>query len=139
MVSIARILRDYRDAGSVNGLLALWGFFDDTTFLTKAGHGGVGYRLKGVDYEGLTHAQRRALVHRFEAGLRLLDEHCVVYQYLLKRTVAPFTAETCPQPIANEAIQPRAAYLNGRRHDLYDLSLYLVLLYEAPHVLRRST
>ena len=26
MVRLARILRDYREAGSVNGLLALWGF-----------------------------------------------------------------------------------------------------------------
>ena len=41
MVRIGRILRDYQDAGSVNGLLALWGFVDDTTFLTKAGHLGV--------------------------------------------------------------------------------------------------
>ena len=139
MVRVGRILRDYQDAGSVNGLLALWGFVDDTTFLTKAGHVGVVYRLRGVDYEGLSHPQRQALVHRFEAGLRLLDEHCRVYQYLLKRTVAPFVAGTCDQPIANEAIQRRAAYLNGRRHDLYELSLYLVLLYEAPHVVRRST
>jgi type IV secretion/conjugal transfer VirB4 family ATPase len=138
MVSIARILRDYRDAGSVNGLLALWGFVDDTTFLTKAGHVGVVYRLKGVDYEGLTHAQRRALVHRFEAGLRLLDEHCVVYQYLLKRTVDPFVADTCAQPIANDAIQQRIAYLNGRRAELYDLGLYLVLLYQASVVRRTS-
>ena len=37
MVRVARIFRDYQDAGSVNGLLALWGFVDDTTFLTKAG------------------------------------------------------------------------------------------------------
>ena len=43
MVSIARILRVYREAGSLNGLLALWGFVDDTTFLTKAGHVGVVY------------------------------------------------------------------------------------------------
>lgn len=139
MVSVGRILRDYRDAGSVNGLLALWGFVDDTTFLTKAGHVGVVYRVRGVDYEGLSHPQRQALAHRFEAALRLLDEHCRVYQYLLKRTVGPFVAATCDQPIANEAIQRRAAYLNGRRDDLYDLSLYLVLLYEAPHVARRST
>ncbi len=124
MVRLGRILRDYQDAGSVNGLLALWGFVDDTTFLTKAGHVGIVYRVRGVDYEGLSHPQRQALAHRFEAGLRLLDEHCRVYQYLLKRTVAPFVAGTCDQPIANEAIQRRAAYLNGRRHDLYDLSLY---------------
>jgi len=47
VVSVGRILRDYRDAGSVNNLLALWGFVDDSTFLTKAGHVGVVYRLGG--------------------------------------------------------------------------------------------
>jgi type IV secretion system protein VirB4 len=139
MVRIGRILRDYQDAGSVNGLLSLWGFVDEWTFLTKAGHVGLVYRLRGVDYEGLSHPQRQALTHRFEAALRLLDEHCRVYQYLLKRIVSPFTAGICLQAIANEAIQRRATYLNGRRQDLYDLSLYLVMLYEAPHVLRRST
>src|SRR6201999_3558665 len=92
VVSVDRILRDYRDAGSVNGLLALWGFVDDVTFLTKAGHVGVVYRLHGVDYEGLSHPQRQALVHRFEAGLRLLNEHCRVYRYLQKKAVAPFDA-----------------------------------------------
>jgi type IV secretion/conjugal transfer VirB4 family ATPase len=139
VVSVGRILRDYRDAGSVNGLLALWGFVDETTFLTKAGHVGVVFRVRGVDYEGVSHPQRQALTHRFEAALRLLDDRCRVYQYLVKRTVSPFVAATCPQPIANEAIQRRAAYLNERRHDLYDLSLYLVLLYEAAHVARKST
>jgi type IV secretion system protein VirB4 len=136
---IHRILRDYRETGSVNGLLSLWGFVDESTFLTKAGHVGQVFRLRGVDYEGLSHPQRYGMTHRFEAALRLLDEHFRLYQYLVKRTVAPFASETCPQPIANEAIQRRAAYLNSRRQDLYDLSLYLVLLYEAPHVLRRST
>ena len=68
-----------------------------------------------------------------------LDEHCRVYQYLLKRTVAPFVPGTCDQPIANEAIQRRAAYLNGRCHDLYDLSLtapFGIKTTEAPHYQR---
>ena len=115
MVKLGRILRDYRETGAINGLLALWGFVDETTFLTKAGHVGVVYRLQGIDYEGLTHGQRQVLVHRFEAGLRLLDEHCRLYQYLIKRHVDPFTAPNCPQPVANEAIQRRCAYLNDRR------------------------
>jgi type IV secretion/conjugal transfer VirB4 family ATPase len=139
VVSVGRILRDYRDSGSVNGLLALWGFVDDTTFLTKAGHVGVVYRMHGIDYEGLSHPQRQQVVHRFEAALRLLDEHCRVYQYLVKRNVEPFSAGVCPRPVANEAIQRRAAYLNTRRPELYDLSLHLVLLYEAPHVVRRAS
>ena len=132
MVRLGRILRDYRETGAINGLLALWGFVDETTFLTKAGHVGVVYRLQGIDYEGLTHGQRRVLVHRFEAALRLLDEHCRLYQYLIKRHVDPFTAANCPQPVANEAIQRRCAYLNDRRGELYQRDLFLVLVYEAP-------
>jgi type IV secretion system protein VirB4 len=139
MVSLARILRDYRDAGSLNGHLALWGFVDDTTFLTKAGHVGVVYRLAGVDAEGLTHAQCYTLVRRFEAGLRLLDERCRVYQYLMKRTIDPLIAAPCAHPIVRDAIRQRTAYLNGRRHDLYQLSLYLVLVYEPPTGVTRRT
>lgn len=36
MVSLKRILRDYKDACSVNGLIGVWGFVDDSAFLTKA-------------------------------------------------------------------------------------------------------
>src|SRR5437870_7884300 len=139
MVSVARILRDYREAGSVNGLLALWGFVDETTFLTKGGHVGVVYRVRGVDDEGLTHGQRSAMVHRFESALRLLDDHCRVYQYLLKRTIDPIVAAPCARPVAHAAIQERAAYLNSRRSDLYELAVYLVVLYEAPTGVRTST
>ena len=98
MVTIGRILRDYRDAGSLNGLLALWGFVDDATFLTKAGHVGLVYQVRGIDYEGLSHAQRRALVHRLEGGLRMLDERCRLYQYLIKQTAAPVVSAPCQQP-----------------------------------------
>ena len=52
----------------MNSLLALWGFVDETTFLTKAGHVGVVYRLQGVDYECLDHPQRRAIVAPLRAG-----------------------------------------------------------------------
>ena len=69
MVRMARILRDYDDAGGLNELISLWGFVDDRVFLTKAGHVGLVYAVRGVDYEGLTHAQRQALVHQVEAGL----------------------------------------------------------------------
>ena len=41
MMRLDRILRDYAEAGAVNAQIALWGFVDDYTFLTKAGHVGV--------------------------------------------------------------------------------------------------
>jgi type IV secretion system protein TrbE len=138
-VRVGRILRDYQDAGSLSSLLAIWGFIDETTFLTKAGCVGVVFRVSGVDYEGLSHQQRHTLVHRIEAGLRLLDEHCRVYQYLLKRALDPIVAAPCAQPVAHAAIQRRAAYLNSRRHDLYELGHYLAILYEPPQSPRRSS
>src|SRR5688572_26093779 len=130
MLSLRRIVRDYEDAGSVNSLIAIWGFVDDHTFLTKAGHLGLVYRLAGVDYECLDQAQRRDVVHRFEAALRLLDESCRVYQYLCKRRIDPIEAVSCRQPIADKAIQGRVGYLNGRRAELHEVELYLVLVYE---------
>ena len=130
MLKISRIFRDYADAGSVNSLLALWGFVDDETFLTKAGHVGVVYRLAGVDYECLDQVQRRDVVHRFEAALRLVDETCRVYQYLCKRRIDPIAAPSCRQRVAHEAMQRRNAYFSARRKELYDLDLYLVLVYE---------
>jgi type IV secretion system protein VirB4 len=139
MLRVGRILRDYRDAGSLNSLVAVWGFVDDTTFLTKAGHVGVVYAVRGVDDERLTHGQRAVLVHQFTAALRLLDDHDRVYQYLIKRTIDAIVTTACANPIAHAAIERRAAYLNGRRSDLYELDLYLVVVHEAPHRARTST
>src|SRR5438094_7509183 len=98
MLNVQRILRDYREAGSVNSLLAVWGFVDDHAFLTKAGHVGLVYRLAGCDFECLDHTQRSGIVHRFEAALRLLDETCRVYQYLCKRRVDSIVAAPCRLP-----------------------------------------
>ena len=58
MMRVDRILRDYADAGAVNAQVALWGFVDEHTFLTKAGHVGVVYRIRGQDTEAL-HAFER--------------------------------------------------------------------------------
>jgi hypothetical protein len=86
--------------------------------------------LRGIDVDGVTHGQRRIVTHQMEAALRHLDEHCRVYQYLVKRIVDPFQAPVCAEPVAQEALNRRTAYLNDRRSDLYQLGQYVVLLYE---------
>jgi type IV secretion system protein TrbE len=138
VVRISRILRDYNDAGGLNTLIAPWGFIGECTLLTKAGHVALAYRLRGVDVDGLTHAERHAFARRLEAALRVFDEHFRVYQYLIKRTADPFVAPACPEPVAQEAANRRAAHLNERRSVLYRLELFLVLLYEPPNRSRAS-
>jgi type IV secretion/conjugal transfer VirB4 family ATPase len=130
MLSVRRILRDYQEAGSVNNLIALWGFVDDHTFVTKAGHLGIVYRVGGVDYECLDQAQRRDVVHRFEAALRLLDDSCRLYQYLCKRRIDALPTANCGRPVVDDAIRRHVEYVNARRQDLYEVELYLVLVYE---------
>jgi hypothetical protein len=77
---------------------------DDTTFLTKAAMSVSSTAFAASTTRVVPRAAPDAR-HRFEAALRLLDEHCRVYQYLLKRTIAPIVSAPCPQPIAHEAIQ----------------------------------
>lgn len=139
MMRLAYITRDHADAGGVNTLLAVWGFVDETTFLTKAGHVGCVFHLTGIDHEGLTHPQRASLTHRIEAALRQLDERCTLYQYVLKRRVPPFEAVPCAQPVAREAIERRVSYLNNRLSTLSRSEHYLALLYEGESVGETST
>lgn len=131
MVSLRRILKDHRDTGSVASLLALWGFIDNRTFLTKAGAVGVVFRLRGVDDECLDHADRRAVALRFEQALRQLDESFRVYQYLFKRVAPTLPAASHAHPVVREALGRRAAYLAGQAENLFEIELFLVVLYEA--------
>ncbi|HEY6359027.1 MAG TPA: hypothetical protein VIX35_12315, partial [Vicinamibacterales bacterium] len=130
MVRLSRILKDYREAGAVNGLLDLWGFVDDTTFLTKAGAVGQVYRLHGVDAECLDHIERRQIGHRFERALRPLDESLRIYQYVIKRLAAPITYAAHPHAVVDGALQRRAAYLAAKADTLFELDQYLVVLSE---------
>jgi type IV secretion system protein VirB4 len=136
---VGRILRDYAEAGAINAQIALWGFVDDNTFLTKAGHVGIVYRVLGQDAEGLTHDQRRLVVHQMEAGLRLLDERCRVYQYVLRQEAEAFTAVPCTRPVAHEAISRRTEFLNRRRDRLFTLDHFLVLVYEPANTSRTAS
>src|SRR3954467_11068105 len=125
MVRFRRILRDYDDAGSLHGLLALWGFVDDTTFLTKGGALGVVYRLSGVDFECLDHPERQAIAHRFEQALRLLDESFRVYQYAIKWPAAPIVAEPHRNEVVHAALRRRSAYLTAKAESLFEIDLHL--------------
>jgi type IV secretion/conjugal transfer VirB4 family ATPase len=130
VVKLSGILKDYREAGALHTRIALWGFIDQHTFLTKAGALGLVYHLKGIDYECLDHAERRDIAQRFERALRQLDESIRVYQYLVKRPAAPIATTPHAHPVVNAALERRAAYLSTKAHALFELDLYFVILYE---------
>ena len=130
MIRLDRIFRDYREAGALNELIALWGFVDDSTFVTKAGDVGLVFAMKGPDATALTHEQRLRLTHQFESAFRLMNERVHVYQYFVKEQAKPFVPASAGRAVAAESFQRRSAFLNGRRSQLFTVSQYLVLLLE---------
>jgi type IV secretion/conjugal transfer VirB4 family ATPase len=136
MVKLSRLLKDHADAGSLNEQLAVWGFVDDATFLTKAGAVGTALRLCPVDDACLESDAREIVSRRFAQALKHLDENYRLYTYLLKRP-ANIVHPTLP---GNQ--EARAAFT--RRRDLFErqadtfftYDLVLVVLYEGWH---RST
>jgi type IV secretion system protein TrbE len=125
-----QLLHRYRQTGAVNGLVNLYGFLDDQVFLTKSGDVGVVLAVTGVDYEGLEPAQRDQVARRFESALRLLDERFRLMQYLIKQRGPEIPVESHADPVTDQALRARHAFLEARRPDLYDLDLFFVVLYE---------
>ena len=106
MMRVPRLLRDYRDAGAVNGLLALWGFVDeDDVPHEEPATSASSIAVRGVDAEGLTHAQRKTLTHRVRGRTALARR-------ALSRLPVPDQAgrrrrshrPRCSQPVAKEAM-----------------------------------
>ena len=70
MLNIARVLKPWKEAASLNAQINLYGFWDSTTFLTKSGDLGVVLRIEGVDYESLDSGEQEYAVRRLEAALK---------------------------------------------------------------------
>lgn len=136
MVRLARILKDYREAGSVSELIAVWGFVRDAVFLTKPGAVGVAYRLSPPDSECMDAATRVAMTARVARVIRQLPEYFRLYTYLLKRPVTPHPPAAHQNPVLNAAFNERAAYITSCAYGFYTCEHYLVLLHEG--LARRS-
>lgn len=130
MVPLSRILKDFREAGTLSGLVAVWGFVGDSVFLTKAGAVGIVYRLSPPDSECLDRDTRIATTARVAQVLRQLNEDFRLYVYLLKRPITPPSPATHANPVVRAALNERAAYIATSGLGFFAGEHYLVLLYE---------
>jgi len=140
MLRLSRILKDYSEAGTLSGLIALWGFARDAVFLTKAGSVGVAYRLTPPDTECMDEAGRGAIAARATQVLKQLSERIHLYVYLLKRPASPLPPQTHRNAAVNAALNERAVFIAGSASRFYTCEHYMVLLHEgSPRVLRTWT
>jgi len=130
MFRLDRIDKAYREAGSFNEQVNLFGFIDDYVFLTKSGDVGVALSVEGVDYECLDSAALDNLTKRLESALKIFDEKCRVYQYLFKHNRAAIPHQTYGNPVVDSAIRNRIEYLNTKAEEIYSLKIYYVILFD---------
>jgi type IV secretion/conjugal transfer VirB4 family ATPase len=126
----SRIWKDYQDAGALHALVGIEAAVDDQTFATKGGALVTVLAVQGSDYECLDPGQLDQLARRFESAIRTLDESFRLYQYLIKRDHAPLPRGRYDNPVVEEAIVNRVAYLEEKAGRLYTLETYFVVVYE---------
>ena len=84
MINLARLFKDYNDAGALNEYINLYGFVSDQAFLTKSGDLGVVIQVEGIDYECLDENPIDSITRRLEVAQKIFDPKFRIYQYLLK-------------------------------------------------------
>jgi type IV secretory pathway VirB4 component len=92
MLRLDKVIKPWKESASLNDHINLYGFWNETTFLTKSGDVGMVLSIPGVDYESLDHAEQEYAVKRLEAALKAFGPGFHVYQYLFKsnRPEIPF-------------------------------------------------
>ena len=130
MIRVGHITKEFLEAGAMSSLIGLFGFVDERTFLTKSGDLGVVFSVRGVDAECLDHTERDHIARRFEGAVRALDERFRIYQYVLKRDNASIPYQHYDNPVVEQAIANRVAFLAGKSDELYTLDILFVLMYE---------
>jgi len=130
MLRLARTLKPYRETGSLNDHINLFGFVDDHTFLTKSGDVGVVLAVRGVDYECLDANEIDNCTKRLESALKLFDGRCRIYQYLFKHNAPELPHRAYSNPVVSAAIENRITYLKAKVESLYGLSIYYVVIFE---------
>jgi type IV secretion system protein TrbE len=129
VTKLSKILKDHHESGAMNALVNVHAAIDDHTFLTKSGDLLMILSARGVDYECLDPSQLDQIARRFESAVRIFDENFRLYQYLVKRDSPSIPHRAYDNPVVQEAIKNRIAYLQGKADSLYSVEVYFAVVY----------
>jgi type IV secretion system protein VirB4 len=130
MLRIDRLIKPWRDAASLNAHVNLYGFWNETTFLTKSGDLGMVLRVTGVDYESLDHAGQEYAVKRLESALKAFGPGFHVYQYLFKTSRPEIPFATYENPVVQTEQGHRREFFEARRDHLYMIEIFYCIVLE---------
>jgi type IV secretion system protein VirB4 len=130
MLRVDKVIKPWKESASLNDHINLYGFWDETTFLTKSGDVGMVLSVPGVDYESLDRSEQEYAVKRLEAALKALGPSFHVYQYLFKSSRPDIPFARYDDPIVAAAIEQRRKFFEAKRDHLYQVEIFYCILLE---------
>jgi type IV secretion system protein VirB4 len=130
MLRLDKVVKPWKDAASLNDHINLYGFWNETAFLTKSGDVGMVLRVAGVDYESLDHTEQEYAVKRLEAALKAFGPGFHVYQYLFKQNRPEIPFAHYEDPVVEAAIDQRRQFFEARRDRLYQIEIFYCIVLE---------
>jgi type IV secretion system protein VirB4 len=130
MLNIARVIKPWKEAAALNDHINLYGFWNETAFLTKSGDLGMVLSVQGVDYESLDHAEQEYAVKRLESALKAFGPGFHVYQYLFKSNRPEIPFASYEDPVVEAAVDQRRQLFEAKRDSLYQIEIFYVVLIE---------
>jgi len=128
MLRLDKIIKPWKDAAALCDHINLYGFWNETAFLTKSGDLGMVLRVTGVDYESLDHAQQEYAVKRLEAALKLFGPGFHVYQYLFKANHPQIPFAGYDDPIVQTGQDRRRQFFQEKADRLFEIEIYYCIL-----------
>ena len=130
MLRLDKLIKPWKESAALNDHINLYGFWNETAFLTKSGDLGVILGVPGVDYESLDRSQQEYAVKRLEAALKAFGPGFHVYQYLFKSNRPDIPFATYDDPIVEAAIEQRRKFFEAKRDHLYQVEIFYCILLE---------
>jgi type IV secretory pathway VirB4 component len=125
-----KIIKPWKESAALNDHINLYGFWNETTFLTKSGDVGMVLSISGVDYESLDRSEQEYAVKRLETALKAFGPGFHVYQYLFKSDRPDIPFATYEDPIVEAAIDQRRKFFEAKRDQLYQVEIFYCILLE---------
>ena len=130
MLRLDKVIKPWKESAALNDHINLYGFWNETAFLTKSGDVGMVLRVPGVDYESLDHAEQEYAVKRLEAALKAFGSDFHVYQYLFKSNRPDIPFASYDDPVVEAAIDQRRKFFEAKRDHLYQVEIYYAIVLE---------
>jgi type IV secretion/conjugal transfer VirB4 family ATPase len=132
MFRLDKVIKPWKEAAALNDHINLYGFWNETTFLTKSGDVGMVLSVPGIDYESLDHAEQEYAVKRLESALKAFGPGFHVYQYLFKSNRPDIPFANYDDPVVEAAIDQRRQFFEAKRDHLYHVEIFYAIVLEGP-------